>query len=91
MDAQRATACAVCRAGLAVDNRSGLCSPCVRRSAEVASAPPSVPLDLWTSDRVTSATERRDFGALLKAYRESFTPPITQAALAYWLDLIRRR
>src|SRR3954469_5606795 len=76
--------CASCGGALATDNRDRLCSPCGRRRSAV---PPGAPPALWTSDEVTRATTDCDFGELLRAYRRAFTPPVTQTALADWLDL----
>jgi len=36
---------------------------------------------------VRQAVARQDFGSILKAYRESFSPPVTQSALGSWLCL----
>jgi hypothetical protein len=83
----RAARCKSCKNPLASDNPAGLCSPCGRRAIGAATEPPAPPAHFWTSRPVKQAVESQDFGGLLRVYRESFDPPITQATLGTWLGI----
>lgn len=75
--------CVRCGARIATDHASQRCSPCSREPV-VGSGFGGA---LWGAPSLRDALERRDFGALLKAYREVFHPPLTQAELGRRMGL----
>lgn len=79
--------CRRCRALLAADHRTGVCSPCSRAEAEGLVAPPTMPNEFWDHPEIKKALDNRDFGQLLRAYRTASRPTIKQADLAGWLGL----
>lgn len=82
---QRQT-CRTCGTRLAADNRrSGRCSPCARRAPETG--PPAVSDDFWRAPELQEASNTRQFGRLLRAYREAHATEVTQAQLAGWLGM----
>lgn len=87
MSSTNATTCSRCGATVAVANQLNRCSPCARQDVSLSPTPVATPAGSWSSEAVRRATERRDFGLLLRSYRESFSPPITQGLVANWLGL----
>ncbi len=82
-----ARTCRACGAVLAADNRADLCSPCTRRAATSDLHPPVPPGGFWDRPQMRDALERREFGAVLAAYRSGQDRKVTQADLGRWLGI----
>lgn len=87
MGAATPSTCAGCGARLASDNRSGSCSPCSRRVISDGTPRLRPAPDFWASEVASQAVQRRDFGLLLRAFRNSTIPPLTQADMGVILEL----
>jgi transcriptional regulator with XRE-family HTH domain len=72
---------------LAADNRTGICSPCLRSDAGARLDPPAPPDSFWDTPELQEALRERHFGRLLRAYRKSQQPEIKQSDVAMWLGL----
>lgn len=79
--------CGSCGARLASDNPRGICSPCTRQAASDGAAAPAMPNEFWDHPTLQSAFERRRFGHVLKAYRQTRGPDVTQAVVGRWLGI----
>jgi len=82
-----ARTCRACGAGLAADNRADLCSPCTRRVGISDLCPPTLPAGFWDRPQMRNALQRREFGAVLAAYRSGQDRKITQSDLGLWLGI----
>jgi transcriptional regulator with XRE-family HTH domain len=79
--------CVACGTRLAADNEQDRCSPCARNLDKVRVRPRSPHDSFWTSPGVGRAVRRRDFGQLLRLWRTTRQPTVTQLEVATLLGL----
>src|SRR5262245_51905872 len=75
--------CRSCGGRLAADNRTYVCSPCVR-GADLA---PEMPNEFWARPGLVVAFEQQRFGQVIRAYRQARGVEVTQARVARWLGI----
>ncbi|MFC1406134.1 MULTISPECIES: helix-turn-helix domain-containing protein [Streptacidiphilus] len=81
--------CVRCSHRLARDNREPLCASCQQNARTTLARAPQVPEAFWRTNHMRDALDSWHMGAVFRAYRGHLYHgrPITQEALACWLDL----
>lgn len=79
--------CRVCSALLAVDNHTDICSPCARAKVADHGQVPTPADEFWDHPGIKKALRARDFGGLLREYRQGHQPVIKQSEIAEWLGI----
>lgn len=82
--------CQSCGTRLARDHDLARCASCQRRIAGLALAPPEVPADFWTHERMREALSSWHIGQVMRVYRHHpfhEARPLSQELVAGWLGL----